>query len=83
MAAAKLQIVNEGKLIEILYYVNGFCLDLLRQKYRYGIKGDMNPHHQPQRTLHAMRVLAGIEDQENRINLSKAFYKVSSPTGHT
>ena len=57
--------------------LNYYLTDFIRQKYRLGVKGDMMPHHYPQRTLHAMRILAGIEDQEERINLSKAFYKVS------
>lgn len=76
MAASKMQIVNEG------YYMHHFKLmsrfirvDLHRQLFRYGLKG-MTPHHQPQRTLHAMRILAGIENHEMRVQLSKEFYKV-------
>ena len=54
-------------------------LDFERQAYRYGVPFN-TPHHHPQKTLHAMRILAGIDDQETRITLSKAFYKVSYST---
>ena len=60
---------------------NPSFLDFERQAYRYGVPFN-TPHHHPQKTLHAMRILAGIDDQEIRITLSKAFYKVSNFTRH-
>ena len=43
--------------------------------YRNGVTGGIPIRH-PQKTLYAMRVLAGIDDQYTRINLSKAYFKV-------
>ena len=44
--------------------------------YRNGVTANMPDTH-PQKTLHAMRVLAGIDDHALRIKLSKAFFKVA------
>ena len=42
---------------------------------RRGVSG-RTPDHHPQRTLYAMRVLAGVEDAKQRELLSHAFFKV-------
>ena len=56
-------------------YLSYISSDLLRQMYRNGVTGGIPIRH-PQKTLYAMRVLAGIDDQYTRINLSKAYFKV-------
>ena len=42
---------------------------------RRGVSGK-TPDHHPQRTLYAMRVLADVEDAQQRELLSRAFFKV-------
>lgn len=84
MAPSKLSMTTQGtknsrlevKIFEIIWGYSYFLkIDLRRQLYRFGINGS-NPHHHPQKTLHAMRVLAGISDHDVRVQLSKAFYEV-------
>ena len=50
-------------------------LDLRRQLTRRGVPY-RDPTIFPQKTVYAMRMLAGIEDQETRISLTHDLYRV-------
>lgn len=83
MAPAKMERVSEGDWLcdsnnnnHLTVPICPCVLDLQRQIYRFGISSALPAKH-PQKTLHAMRILAGIKDQQTRVSLSKAFFKVS------
>ena len=81
MSPAKLKIQGEGihlfpELGDPYCCESCFFSDLQRQLARRGVPY-RDPTHFPQKTVYAMRMLAGVKDQQTRIALSHDLYRVS------